>query len=237
MVPGRWALHDALKRFRDDALKRFRDDFVRRCANAVASKRPQQAAEAEPESMGQAPGSPDAGIDPVAVDREAQLEFAARCRKFRGLFNALYLAILHQLDAQQCRQLLSEWEDRIKSRETPSLTRVWKGLVQSSLGSESVGELPASAPESALAKMAKSWHDTLLEWDVHRDEATSMKIDPSSAERYIFDVAYQIGDTADIKIPCWTFKGQVVELGACPRIRVRNPQVLVIKQLAGFEPN
>ena len=27
------------------------------------------------------------------------------------------------------------------------------------------------------------------------------------------------------------------ELGACPRIRVRNPQVLVIKQLASFEPN
>ena len=26
-------------------------------------------------------------------------------------------------------------------------------------------------------------------------------------------------------------------LGACPRIRVRNPQVLVIKQLASFEPN
>ena len=27
------------------------------------------------------------------------------------------------------------------------------------------------------------------------------------------------------------------KLGACPRIRVRNPQVLVIKQLASFEPN
>ena len=27
------------------------------------------------------------------------------------------------------------------------------------------------------------------------------------------------------------------DLGACPRIRVRNPQVLVIKQLASFEPN
>ena len=26
-------------------------------------------------------------------------------------------------------------------------------------------------------------------------------------------------------------------LGACPRIPVRNPQVLVIKQLASFEPN
>jgi len=26
-------------------------------------------------------------------------------------------------------------------------------------------------------------------------------------------------------------------LGACPRIRVRNPQVLVTKQLASFEPN
>ena len=26
-------------------------------------------------------------------------------------------------------------------------------------------------------------------------------------------------------------------LGACPRIRVRNPQVFVIKQLASFEPN
>ena len=30
---------------------------------------------------------------------------------------------------------------------------------------------------------------------------------------------------------------QRLGLGACPRIRVRNPQVLVIKQLASFEPN
>ena len=29
----------------------------------------------------------------------------------------------------------------------------------------------------------------------------------------------------------------VVYLGACPRIRVRNPQVLATKQLASFEPN
>ena len=27
------------------------------------------------------------------------------------------------------------------------------------------------------------------------------------------------------------------ELGGCPRIRVRNPQVLASKQLASFEPN
>ena len=32
-------------------------------------------------------------------------------------------------------------------------------------------------------------------------------------------------------------EGDVLRLGACPRIRVRNPQVLVIKQLASFEPN
>jgi hypothetical protein len=30
---------------------------------------------------------------------------------------------------------------------------------------------------------------------------------------------------------------ELIALGACPRIRVRNPQVLAIKQLARFEPN
>ena len=29
----------------------------------------------------------------------------------------------------------------------------------------------------------------------------------------------------------------IIVLGVCPRIRVRNPQVLASKQLASFEPN
>ena len=33
------------------------------------------------------------------------------------------------------------------------------------------------------------------------------------------------------------FRSLVNVLGACPRIRVRNPQVLVNTQLASFEPN
>jgi len=35
----------------------------------------------------------------------------------------------------------------------------------------------------------------------------------------------------------WFHKVILKLLGACPRIRVRNPQVLVTKQLASFEPN
>ena|SRR5208337_4308772 len=60
-----------------------------------------------------------------------------------------------------------------------------------------------------------------------------------------FTAWLQIVDVDEEREPVQRIDGEVecndplliLELGACPRIRVRNPHVLVTKQLASVEPN
>lgn len=150
------------------------------------------------------------------IDQKAQqeFEFLARRAKLAGLFNPLYMAISGGLDESRYRQLLYEWETRIERKENTPLAQVWQDLVRKNTEKEWIHDVPAPGfnPVS-LKKMALSWYNTLTRWGVVRDQKTSLIVDSSSPDYYDLNWEYQMGDRGEIKLPCWTMNGEVIEKG------------------------
>ncbi|MGE5653143.1 MAG: hypothetical protein ACM3ZQ_02590 [Bacillota bacterium] len=144
-------------------------------------------------------------------ERDLQ-EFQLVAARFEGLYTPLQMAVAGKVPEARRFQILREWDGRIRRAEQSNLTVAWLDLLVRYLGTIDPASLSSPDPAPVL-DVLKTWYKRLIQWGLKRDERERFLISEESLADYSLDGDCQIGQTAVIELPSWTFQGQLVERG------------------------
>lgn len=132
-------------------------------------------------------------------------------KNFEGLFEVLYKAANCKTPEKVMVHILKDWDLRINTFGDENLKKKWKSLLNKYLSTD----IPSSIGNSSDVKLRnifEKWYKYIIKMGAVRDIRDSFTIDNSSSQYYAFEEAYNLGDTARVSIPCWTYKGNKIIL-------------------------
>lgn len=151
-------------------------------------------------------------------------EFAARCDKFMGLYEALYRTSTAAPEAVGCRGVLSEWEIRLRHSSAAALWQTWGDTVQAATGRSKFGDDQAVA-DAAVIDLGSRWQQLLFDWGMERDGRTDFTYTDNERERYWIEGNPEVTDRFAVIMPCWTREGTVIEHGSVRQLEVDDERL------------
>jgi hypothetical protein len=148
-----------------------------------------------------APGSGAAARSGNAASETpgAREAFRRQCREFRDIYGTIWRAAESDEETEDTRRrMLARWDDRIRRLGQPPLLGAW---TRATAGAE-------EAPQQA----ARQWIKALQAWGVRLDHPRVVQVNADALERFHVYPEAQSG-TAEVKEPCWTFEGDVLQKG------------------------
>jgi hypothetical protein len=142
----------------------------------------------------------------------AEREFADRADKFGGLYESLHRACAMARDADECREVLSEWEVRLTNVGGKALQQTWRDAVREITGLSEFGDGEAANDETVFLLGAR-WAELLSTWGMERDERKTFVLAEGEKKRYRISGTHQVGERVEVELPCWIFKGEVIDRG------------------------
>lgn len=146
------------------------------------------------------------------VASRVEREFADRADRFGGLYESLHMACTVARDADECREVLSEWEVRLTNISGEALQQKWRDVVREATGLSEFGGGEA-ANDEAVFLLGARWRELLSSWGMERDERTTFVLEEDEKRRYRISGDRQVGEQLEVELPCWTYKGEVIERG------------------------
>ncbi len=144
-------------------------------------------------------------------------EFAAQCDKFEGLYEALYRTSIAMPEAARCREVLSEWEIRLRYSGAVALQQTWRDSVRRATGLPEFGGGKA-IDDASVIRLGKGWQELLCAWGMERDERMDFTYTDSEGERYWIEGNPEVTERFEVILSCWTREGTVIERGAVRRL-------------------
>jgi hypothetical protein len=148
----------------------------------------------------------------IRVAPGAEREFADRADKFGGLYESLHRACAMARDADECREVLSEWEVRLTNVGGKALQQTWRDAVREITGLSEFGDGEAANDETVFLLGAR-WAELLSTWGMERDERKTFVLAEGEKKRYRISGTHQVGERVEVELPCWIFKGEVIDRG------------------------
>jgi hypothetical protein len=142
----------------------------------------------------------------------AEREFADRADKFGGLYESLHRACAMARDADECREVLSEWQVRLTNVGGKALQQTWRDAVRETTGLSEFGDGEAANDETVFLLGAR-WAELLSTWGMERDERKTFVLAEGEKKRYRISGTHQVGERVEVELPCWIFKGEVIDRG------------------------
>jgi hypothetical protein len=142
----------------------------------------------------------------------AEREFADRADKFGGLYESLHRACAMARDADECREVLSEWEVRLTNVGGKALQQTWRDAVRETTGLSEFGDGEAANDETVFLLGAR-WAELLSTWGMERDERKTFVLEEGEKKRYRISGTHQVGERVEVELPCWIYKGEVIDRG------------------------
>ncbi len=139
-------------------------------------------------------------------------EFAERADKFGGLYESLHLACAVARNADECREVLSEWEVRLTNVGGQALQQTWQDVVHETTGLSEFNDGEA-ANDEAVCLLGARWAELLTGWGMERDERKTFVFEEDDKKRYRVSGTREAGERVAVELPCWTYKGEVIERG------------------------
>lgn len=138
--------------------------------------------------------------------------FAGRADAFAGLYESLHWACFEARDSDRCRGVLNEWEIRVTHGGGDALLHKWRSLSRNTTGSPEFGDGENVSDQDALA-LGAAWLDLVRGWGMERDERVAFAWGEDEKKRYRITGTDRPGETVEVDLPCWTYKGTVIERG------------------------
>jgi hypothetical protein len=142
----------------------------------------------------------------------AEREFADRADKFGGLYESLHRACAMARDADECREVLSEWQVRLTNVGGKALQQTWRDAVRETTGLSEFGDGEAANDETVFLLGAR-WAELLSTWGMERDERKTFVLEEGEKKRYRISGTHQVGERVEVELPCWIYKGEVIDRG------------------------
>jgi hypothetical protein len=142
----------------------------------------------------------------------AEREFADRADKFGGLYESLHRACAMARDADECREVLSEWQVRLTNVGGKALQQTWRDAVRETTGLSEFGDGEAANDETVFLLGAR-WAELLSTWGMERDERKTFVLAEGEKKRYRISGTHQVGERVEVELPCWIYKGEVIDRG------------------------
>lgn len=148
----------------------------------------------------------------VPLTPEAEHEFADRVDKFSGLYESLHGACVEARDSEECRWVLEEWEVRLTNSGGEAIQRTWQDVVRSTTNLPSLRGGGVVGREDTIL-LGTSWLEVLHACGMERDGRPELVLKEHEKERYRISGATQAGKKVKVELPCWMYKGRVIERG------------------------
>lgn len=174
--------------------------------------RSQTESPAEPASTSPTTATAEPPATTVRFVPGAEREFGDAAARFEGLYESLYRACVAAPDPNRCRSVLGSWERRLDESGAEALQQTWREVLADTNGLTEFGNAETADDEKVVA-LGRRWLELLRDWGMERDERPAFELEEDDEPRYFLDGEPEVGRRVEVEVPCWMYKGGVIERG------------------------